>query len=766
MGRGLGLASLTICSAAVLCIGGVHPHVQVALSAAGLLVTALFLFHTSRTGTPLVAFAKPALLATSATLFQLVPLPGALVQFLSPRTFALRAEVGPTVLLPLTLDVPATFIELTKGLACLGLLLTVGNVARKREIARSLLLGIVVLGALLAFLTIAQRLIGVQKIFGLYSLKETPGSGFFGSFVNGNHAASALTTFALITAGWAAERSRAARFASALLVGILSALVFFTGSRGGALGLFLGAGLLTFGLSTRHVGLRRGAIVTLFLSGLAIGAAFFAVGNLGSRWSSFGALVHNQKTRGWRDALHLAGDFPLTGVGRGAFEAPIEAYRAHGEGVRLVYPENVALQVACEWGVPLALTLFGMCLLTFARLYRAIPQLEPSVLGAACALVAVGSHELFDFGLETSGVALLTVLTLGVVVARSEALLRIRQTRRPRLPRVASVALVFVWIGALAGGAWASHHTLEFDFERLSAAIKPEAARKSWKLREEFDLARARHPADHHLELLAAAQALMNRDHAAIHHLNRALRLCPGSWQAHRLAAQSLAVAHRPAQAAVEYRLALESGMPPMYDEIVRATGSSALDAVPSRMEDLLQLAAALTRVRRADLADAACTRAIEVSMRAAVALRTRLQLAMQSGDRTLVEQAATQLFGSEVSVEDAIGAAEALDHFGLPAAADRAILTGMKSHSKDEGLFVLKRAELRFAHGDLTGAEAILNQERAHLHSLLEQRRAEELSAQIAERQGRVDEAILARSRARQLSRQQEAIDASELRP
>ena len=38
----------------------------------------------------------------------------------------------------------------------------------------------------------------------------------------------------------------------------------------------------------------------------------------------------------------MAREFPWTGVGRGAFEGPAAAFRQHSEGVRLVFPENLA----------------------------------------------------------------------------------------------------------------------------------------------------------------------------------------------------------------------------------------------------------------------------------------------------------------------------------------------------------------------------------------------------------------------------------------
>ena len=78
-------------------------------------------------------------------------------------------------------------------------------------------------------------------------------------------------------------------------------------------------------------------------------------------------LVENQKTRGWLDGLRMAVDYRWTGVGRGAFEAPLRAYRSDDEEVRLVYVENFVVQSAAEWGLAATAALFVAAALAMRR---------------------------------------------------------------------------------------------------------------------------------------------------------------------------------------------------------------------------------------------------------------------------------------------------------------------------------------------------------------------------------------------------------------
>src|SRR5205823_3177434 len=130
----------------------------------------------------------------------------------------------------------------------------------------------------------------------------------------------------------------------------------------------------------RRLGNAAGLLTALALMAVASGAALWMADGLRSRLlpAAPEALYENQKLRGWKDAAALTVAYRWTGVGRGAFEAPAAAFRQDDEQVRLVYPENLLMQSASEWGIPLTLLLLG---LLGAAALKLVPSLRGRELG-------------------------------------------------------------------------------------------------------------------------------------------------------------------------------------------------------------------------------------------------------------------------------------------------------------------------------------------------------------------------------------------------
>jgi O-antigen ligase/Tfp pilus assembly protein PilF len=744
---GWGLAALVV--AAPLALGGVHPATQIVLSAAALALAATAVVARGRHGVRVVPFVAPAVIAVGWTALQLLPLPARLVALVSPGAHELRAETGAGGWMPLTLDVPATVLELVKGFAALALLALAASVARRRHRARPMVWALAAVGALEALLVLGHPLVGAHKIYGVYQPESVAARGFFGSFVNGNHAASVLSLGALTSLGLAAAAHGGRRFACALMAALSTVALLFTASRAGTLGLGVGGLLFCIILLSRRWGWFRGLVATMVVGLVAASATLWLADGLRLRLapSSVEQLWVNQKTRGWADGLQLARAYAWTGVGRGAFEAPVAAFRSDDEAVRLVYPENLLVQSAAEWGMPMTVLLVGLALGAAAHVLRGARRLDGGVLGAATGVVAVVVHELADFGLEMPGVAFPTVIALGVVIGRAGGRATAPGARRAS-PQQAG-ALLGAWAVALALAVWAAPRTLRAESRRLDAALHaptPTAA-------ETLSLAIARHPADDHLELVAASDDLRTGDApSAMRHLNRALRLHPANWQGHRLAARLLAAAGRRSQAALEYRLALERGMGHEYAEMLSIVGAANMvDAAPRHENDLLDVARWLASNRHAAEADQACLRAVEVSGGAESSLVERVRVAALGGVPSLMVAAVDALLAAQPQPLAYAVAATALDQAGQPRAADEAVLRGLKQHPED-GALVLFGARQRFDHGDLVGARVLLRRESNF--SLAERRSAEELLAQIEDKAGDRDAAVLARARARLIAR------------
>jgi tetratricopeptide (TPR) repeat protein len=747
--RTLSWAVGALALAAPLAIGGAHAATQVVLSLAALALLIAYLRVGDR-GVMAVPLTWACAVAVGYTALQLVPLPAFVVGLVSPAAHELRSETGAGWLMPLTVDAPATWLALARGFACFGLLLMVGTHSRSHRLARTILLALSLVGTVLATITLVQRLVGAHAILGFYVPRNMPGGGFFGTFVNGNHAASVLALSSLISAGLALDAKEGKRFfflASAVLSG---AVVFYTASRAGALGFGVGGLLLASVALVRRLGWATGLLTALAMMAVASGATLWLADGLRSRLlpTAGEGLYENQKLRGWRDAASMAVSYRWSGVGRGAFEAPAAAYRQDDEGVRLVYPENLLVESATEWGIPLTLLLMGLVALPLAGVARGLSGRELGVIGAAAGVLAVLVHEMADFGLELPGVAFPTVIALGVVMGRVER----KQDRRAEEPRAPLptrwvVAGLAAWSVALLGAAWAAPRTLAADFENVARAYRD----KSAELPSLLAAAVARHPADDHLELLAAEDALARRDKDAMRHLNRALRLHPANWQAHDLAARTLLGMGRRPQAALELRLAIERGMPVSWDELWRALGDKIVDGVPQRPESLMKVAHALVARHRPEEADEACRRAVAAANPPGPFLIERVQVAMESNDARLLVASAQALLETQPDEEAGAVALRALAQSGDAKATDAALEMLTKQHP-ESSLLTLLGAQLLVDRGDLSGARELLKHAGDGSYSLSDRLRAEELLAKIADRQGDVDGAVLARARARVL--------------
>jgi O-antigen ligase len=758
--RALVWAAAALAVAAMVLVGGAPTRVQLGLSAAALLLGIAFVLVKGRPRLQRIPFVAAAAVALGYTLFQLVPLPAALVRLVSPLAHEIRGDaLGAPAWMPITLDVPATVLEVVKGVAVAGVFVVVASLSGSRRRAQRTLMVLAFAGGVLAALAIAQRFLGAGTILGLYTPSQPTGQGVFGTFVNGNHAASVFTISVLVSAGLANELRGGWRGVCVVVALVAFAGLLVTTSRGGAVGLFAGGILFASVLFARRFGAARGFAAALVLAAVVSAGSLWAADGLRARlWPAESShLWANSKVRGWRDAARGMLAYRLTGVGRGAFEAPVAAFREHDEGVRLAHPENVLLQMGTEWGIPVSLAILAMLAVSTVRLVRQARRLEPGTLAAGCAVVAIAVHELTDFGLELLGVALPVAVLLGVVVARvfHPGEERRHEEPPPRSPRWVVAALLAGWCVALAGGVWAARHTIDAD----AAALATVAKQATPEARREIAAAIARHPASDHFALLSAVQALASRDaewsRTALGQINRALRLHPANGMAHRLAARTLARLGRRSQAALEYRLAVERGAGVTLDEVVKVAGEQVLDAVPQRVPDLIALAQFLALRKDAKMADAAALRAVELAGSDEATRRTRLQIALLGTDKARIVEAANGLIeGDRPSVLAYVAAGDALAQAGEAARADQVIAAGIAAH-EDAGPLVTLGGRQRLVRNELTAARAFVRLHGARVRTLADRKANEELLAEIADKAGEPDEAVLARARARLLARQ-----------
>jgi O-antigen ligase len=738
--RALVWALVAVSLSAPFLIAGVHPWTQFSLSLAAVGLVGLLL--AGRRPVPASALLLPAALATAFTALQILPLPAGLIHWVSPAAFDLRSATSSTSWMPLSVDVPATALALARASSCLAIMAVGLAVIRSQGRANRVLASVAIAGGVMAVLHVGQRLVGTERILGLYKPHSRSGSGSFGTFVAGNHAAAFFGLCSLISLGLALEYRDWRRGALLSVSALTAAILLSTGSRGGAVAFAIGLAVLGATLLLRRNGGKQALVVAsigVLSAGLFVLWNTHGMGNWLTRNGS-DKLLSNQKVRGWSDGMALASHYPFTGVGRGAFEAPLEAYRTDDEGVRLVYPENAGVQMAAEWGYVVS---FGIVILILLAAVKILPVAlagGPALVGATCGLLSVVVHEMADFSLELPGVAFPAAAVTAVVLART----RPRSSQRehaPSVPRIYLLLGAITAVIAVVASAWAASRTADAEWTRLTVGASE----------AQIAAAISRHPADSSFELLAAREALRRNDlSVAMQHLNRAMLLHPADARAHLLAARTLMRAGHVSQAALEFRLA---GRAADLREVAKLTGPHAIEAVPQTPAAELDLAALLTSPY-SPVADRACDRAIELSYEAEDSLAHCADLAVRTGNHARMIDLADRLLKKNPLPKNLMAAARSLDAAGERKRADDTMVAALRQHPKDAGLLFFA-VNQRVAAGNLDGARKLLTVGSADaVVTLAERKASEELLAKIADQQGDVVGSTAARARAKLLAR------------
>jgi hypothetical protein len=177
----------------------------------------------------------------------------------------------------------------------------------------------------------------------------------------------------------------------------------------------------------------------------------------------------------WKEALHMTADYPLSGVGIGAFVVEIPNYYARDkrayppgfEGWRRVdSAENYFLHAAAEMGLPglaAILVLFGAVFREIGRGLRRRTELGRErflFYGASAGLLAFGVNMLFHSysGSFETQFAFWTLAAFVVVIGRRPGEAESGKTlRRTKIVDLSIASIVIICAGA---GLWSHGHTL------------------------------------------------------------------------------------------------------------------------------------------------------------------------------------------------------------------------------------------------------------------------------------------------------------------
>jgi O-antigen ligase len=358
-----------------------------------------------------------ALLA--GVLLQMVPLPAAVVRAVSPGRDAYLAAASlqppvPPAFAPLTLDVAATahaWLTLFCIAATFWTARAIFQTGGIRTFSSAIAWGSIVL-ALVAF---AQHASGTALVYGFWQPQDA-GTRPLGPFVNRNHLGTWSVMAACLCAGylqWRADGRTAPRTCRARVAAALDGrgLVLL-------LAVVLLAAVIALGASRSSlVALAGAAVYVAFAAGegrrasLGILAAVSVAAMLGYGDAQRLLLRVDETRIGgmanrvaiWRDAVPVVRDFPVTGVGAGAFGRAMRVYQTTPRAYYHNEAHNQYLQLAAEGGllltVPAAAAVVALVLAAGAQLRRRGDRVRWMRVGAAGALVGVAVQSIWETGL-------------------------------------------------------------------------------------------------------------------------------------------------------------------------------------------------------------------------------------------------------------------------------------------------------------------------------------------------------------------------------
>lgn len=402
-----------------------------------------------------------ALMAVAAGLaLQLVPLPAPLVGVLSPHARPLRgslrfaiANSNNAAWLPLSIDAEATAYAL--GTFVLGVLTfwvaraTFSAGGNTRQFCRSLGL----LAAIAALVAVVQKAVAPGQLMGFVT-SEFRNANPLGPFLNRNHFAAWLLMCSAATVGYLTahlhihpayrQRFRIAAkqfFASGALLSAIGVVVMLltllmTLSRSAAVG--LGVAAATGGwLGRARLRVERTSLPQIFSAAgvvILIAAAFIDIEGWFTRIQHSMGVVENgfDRLTIWRESLPMVRDFPLTGIGGGAYSEAMQHYqqtRFWVGSMQMWAQFNNAhshyVQLAAEGGallvIPVATAIFFLVRLGLGAIRADKGEMFWVRVGAAAGLVGIAVQSIWEVPLVMPANTVLAGVLAGLLLHRRDA---------------------------------------------------------------------------------------------------------------------------------------------------------------------------------------------------------------------------------------------------------------------------------------------------------------------------------------------------------
>jgi O-Antigen ligase len=643
-----------------LALAGAHPYALLAVTPLCWAGAAL-LVGTGRTLLPLPS--RVALALALYTLIQAGPLPVWLLDALSPQSADVWARAlhpfGETLSVgALSLDPGASLRESLKW-ATYGVSFAGASIVCDRYGRHACVVVVFLCALLIAGVTLAHGLLGATRVFGIYEPSFEPGRWRVGPFLNPNTLSGYLNLGIFSGLGLVySRRMDEQRWLVVVGVAVLFGVSVLSGSRGGVW--LMPIGLIAFFVLTqvsnrlrhqrRPSWQRRSA---LWLA-IGLGVVFVGAGATQLTWEEL-RQQNVEKLFLAKNVLPMIADYPLFGVGRGAFETAFTAYAPAASNSVYAHPENLLAQWFSEWGVPVG----GAALLAFAWAFRPV---RLDVLGsgtATGAVVAVGLlvlQNMVDLGLELPGTALAVVWLLASIwrrdVEEPQSLRGLRIRDRRGLLLAASGALLWGLAAVHApADALAARAQVHSSYQTLDLRTVSELT----ELRKELRSAMSRFPAEPYFSRIGAVAARRAGDSDPMPWIQRALERGLNQARSHLILAEILRDRGATLQALFELRRTaeLDRALTSQVGDLAAAWASSIDElerAAPADARGSAVLVAAARRLSKADLRERALRAALQRDRSSTSALSelSRLLLRnLETGDCPSVNPCAEEALAS-----------------------------------------------------------------------------------------------------------------------
>lgn len=420
-------------------------------------------------------------------IFTIVPMPQKTVSILSPQTVKLKNELlsGSTQRAEQTANHTLSFYPCgTKDnlriiLSAAAVFVVVLNIFGSAYKIKRLLWAIVIIGAAVAVLAIAQDVSGNGKI---YWLILAPGKAESGPFVNHSHfgqfmnlsigAAIAIAVLALYREFEQRNPSVAAVFEyvdssrakelwfGVAMISISAAAVFASLTRGGMLSMLITMSVTVLLLSARRSLRQHGWIVVIIALIALVCLLYTGFDTVYERLATLSTLdKYPTRLAVLKDMTEPIRRFKIFGTGLGSHNIIYPMFQSVYTALRFTYAENEYAQLLEETGLAGFIIMLIFALIIVANFIKAVRNKNTpvciAVYGLGFGLIAILIHSVADFGQHLPANAMLSTIfcALIIILGKSSNGLQTIPTVRPGkvILLTLSIVLMFVYGWALVG---------------------------------------------------------------------------------------------------------------------------------------------------------------------------------------------------------------------------------------------------------------------------------------------------------------------------